>query len=153
VSERGLSIRFIVKVDARVNLGDWMKCEGLAIEHDVLEYQEGGENTYVHRIPGRCKHSNIKLTRPLTKESQDVAAWVSAIQTDAAVRGKDPRSTAEITVLDATGEPVAQWHLDGVFPVRWTGPQLDVSASQAATETLELAHHGFLRGPAKHPSN
>jgi D-ribose pyranose/furanose isomerase RbsD len=42
------------------------------------------------------------------------------------------RHTAEITVLD------------GVFPVRWTAPQLDVSASQGATETLELAHNGFL---------
>ena len=29
-------------------------------------------------------------------------------------------------------------------PAGWTAPQLDVSASQGATETLELAHNGFL---------
>jgi phage tail-like protein len=143
VSERGLSVRFTVRVESQVNLGDWVKCEGLAVEHDILEYQEGGENTYVHRIPGRCKYSNIKLTRPLTVESQRVAAWVSAVQSEEA-----PHSTAVITVLDAAGETVATWNLDGVFPVRWTGPQLDVSASQAATETLELAHNGFLPGEA-----
>ena len=56
------------------------------------------------------------------------------------------RHTAEISVLDSSGDRVAQWNLDGVFPVRWTAPQLDVSANQGATEMLELAHNGFLAG-------
>lgn len=141
MSERGLSVRFTVRIDGLAGekrLGDWMKCEGLTVEYDVLEYQEGGENSHVHRIPGRCKHANVKLTRPLNEHSPDVAAWVSGMQS------KVERHTAVITVLDAAGDRVAQWNLDGVFPVRWTAPQLDVSASQGATETLELAHRGFL---------
>ena len=137
MSELGLSVRFTVTIDHRVNLGEWSKCEGLAVEYDVFEYQEGGQNSHVHRIPGRRKFPNVKLTRPLNGRSHDVAAWVS---------GTQQRRTAVITLLDAAGEKVAQWNLDGVFPVRWTGPQLDVSASQAATETLELAHNGFLPG-------
>jgi len=30
--------------------------------------------------------------------------------------------------------------------VKWTGPSLDVGNNQAATETLELSHNGFLIG-------
>ncbi|HKE97848.1 MAG TPA: phage tail protein, partial [Actinomycetes bacterium] len=32
----------------------------------------------------------------------------------------------------------------GVFPVRWQGPALNVDSPKVATESLELAHHGFL---------
>jgi phage tail-like protein len=135
MGEMGLSVRFTVDIGRQVSLGEWTKCEGIAVEYDVFEYQEGGENSHVHRIPGRRKYPNVKLTRPLTDHSRKVAAWVSQAQ---------ERRTAVITVLDAAGEKVAQWDLDGAFPVRWTGPQLDVSATQAATETLELAHNGFL---------
>jgi hypothetical protein len=31
-----------------------------------------------------------------------------------------------------------------VIPVRWSGPQLSLDSPKVATETLELAHHGFL---------
>ena len=31
-----------------------------------------------------------------------------------------------------------------VFPVRWSGPNLDIDTAKVATETLELAHNGFL---------
>jgi hypothetical protein len=34
--------------------------------------------------------------------------------------------------------------------VRWTGPQMSVDSPKLATETLELAHHGFMgSGAAK----
>ena len=48
---------------------------------------------------------------------------------------------------DHDGEIVASWWLDGVIPVRWSGPSLNLDSPKVATETLELAHHGFL--PAK----
>jgi phage tail-like protein len=40
---------------------------------------------------------------------------------------------------------VATWSLAGVYPVRWTGPSLDVGSNQWATETLELSHNGFVQ--------
>ena len=39
---------------------------------------------------------------------------------------------------------VATWGLVGVIPVRWTGPSLNLDTPKVATETLEIAHHGFL---------
>ena len=138
MAEFALALRFHVTIDDQGSLGSWSKCDGLTVEYEVLEYQEGGQNDYVHRLPGRCKYQNIKLTRPLDKTSSDVASWV------AGQRKKVERSNAEIAVLDAAGEVVAKWNLNGVYPVKWTGPSLDAGGNQIAIETLELAHNGFL---------
>ena len=54
------------------------------------------------------------------------------------------RQTAEISALDSEGKAIATWNLDGVYPVKWNGPSLDVGNNQVATESLELAHNGFL---------
>ncbi len=139
-NEPALGLRFQVKIDRFGSLGDWQKCEGLTVEYDLFEYREGGQNAYVHRLPGRAKYQNIKLSRPIDPSSAKVAAWVSGVQREPS------RTTAVITVLDATGSAVAHWNLTGAFPARWTGPTLDVGANQAAIETLEIAHNGFIPG-------
>ena len=136
--ETALSPRFTVSIDGYGSLGCWTKCEGLSVEYEVFEYQEGGWNDYVHRLPGRRKYPNVKLTRPLDKDSQTVVKWVSGMVS------KVQRQSAEIAVLDANGEVVCRWNLAGVCPVKWTGPTLDAAGNQIANETLELAHNGFL---------
>lgn len=140
--EFGLALRFRVTIDSYGSLGSWSKCDGLTVEYEIQEYQEGGQNDYVHRLPGRCKYQNIKLTRPLDKSSADVASWV------AGQRKKVERSNAEIAVLDPAGEVVVQWNLKAAYPVKWTGPSLDATGNQIATETLEIAHNGFLKDGA-----
>ena len=135
--ERALSPRFTVKIDG-MDMGTWTKCEGLAVEYEVFEYQEGGFNDFVHRLPGRRKYPNVKLTRPLDQDSPTIVQWVSKMVT------KVERKHAEITVLDANGAVVCRWNLTDVCPVKWTGPTLDASGNQIANETLELSHNGFL---------
>jgi phage tail-like protein len=138
--DEALGLRFIVHVDDIGDLGDWQKCEGLGVEYDIYEYKEGGENAYVHRLPGRAKYQNIKLTRPINPSSTLVANWVAKVLRERV------RSTAWIRVLDASGKQVVQWNLQDAFPARWTGPTLDVTANQVATEVLEIAHNGFIPG-------
>ena len=84
------------------------------------------------------KYQNIRLTRVINKDSSRVASWVAGL------KSKVKRQTAEIAALDPKGETIVTWHLDGVYPVKWSGPSFDVGSNQAATETLELSHNGFL---------
>ena len=135
--ETALSPRFTVKIDG-IDMGTWSKCEGLSVEYEVFEYQEGGFNDHVHRLPGRRKYTNVKLTRPLDQDSPTIARWVSQMVT------KVERKHAEIAVLDADGHVVCSWNLLEVCPIKWTGPTLDAGGNQIANETLELAHNGFL---------
>jgi phage tail-like protein len=136
----GQSLRFRVKIDGSGDLGNWSKCDGLSVEYEVFPYKEGGENAFIHQIPGRAKYQNIKLTRPINKDSKKVADWMAALKLVV------KRQTAEISALDSEGHPIATWNLEGVYPVRWNGPSLDIGNNQVATETLELAHNGFLAG-------
>ncbi len=138
MAEPALGLRFTVTIDGHSSLGNWTKCEGLTVEYQVHEYSEGGLNEFVHRLPGRAKYQNIKLTRPVDATSAAVASWVASVE----AAGK--RATAQIAVLDPEGTRVAAWDLMDVFPVRWSGPNLDIDTAKVATETLELAHNGFL---------
>jgi phage tail-like protein len=131
-----VSVRFTVTIDGG-SLGSWTKCEGLAVEHEVQEYQEGGLNDYVHRLPGRRKFSTVKLTRPLDAGSEAVATWVSSVHPGF------KRTQAAITARGPDGSQICSWSLSDVYPIKWTGPTLDVGGNQVATESLELAHNGF----------
>ena len=135
--ETALGMRFKVIIDGQ-DLGNWQKCDGLSLEYDIHEYNEGGENGFVHRLPGRVKYETIKLARPIDAQTGSVTAWVAGMQM------MFLPGTGHIAVLDASGAAVADWYLIGVYPVRWSGPSLDVEGNQHATETLELAHNGFL---------
>lgn len=135
----GQVLRFRVRIDhGRHDLGSWSKCDGLSVEYEVKEYQEGGENGFTHKLPGRAKYQNVKLTRVLNKDSSKVASWISELQTNV------KRHTAEIAALDPKGETIAAWNLQGVYPLKWTGPSFDIGSAAAAMETLELVHNGFL---------
>jgi phage tail-like protein len=84
-------------------------------------------------------YPNITLIRAITKESAPtVMAWLSKMA------GRGAGATAEITLLDAHRNQVTSWKLKGVYPVKWKGPTLDAGTHAIATETLELAHEGFL---------
>lgn len=121
-------------------------CEGLSIEYAFEEYQEGGNNAYVHRLPGRVKFQNIKLTRLISAESGTLASWFSEYQK----QGSRPqRRTATITMYHYTGggggslKAICKWILKDVHPAKWTGPSFAADGSGVAKETIELAHHGF----------
>src|SRR4051794_23946197 len=121
-------MRFEVTVDG-VEVGSFTACEGLGAEYEVFEYMEGGENGYVHRLPGRLKYTPVKLTRPIDAHSgpagKGLAAWFSQMKSDA----KRKRTTASITALDAGGKQIAQWNLVDVYPSRWTGPSLSADGN------------------------
>lgn len=137
--QTGSALRFSVELDA-VKVGTFSACEGLTAEYEVQEVKEGGNNDFVHRFPGRVKYTNIKLSRAVDQSSQALATWFSTRQTAASF------STAKITLLDETAKALATWKLAGVWPVKYTGPQLNAATNGVATESLELAHHGFVQG-------
>jgi phage tail-like protein len=137
-----VALRFEVVVDG-VDIGSFTGCDGLAAEIEVLEYQEGGQNDFVHRIPGRMKYPLLKLTRPVDARtgtsSGGLATWFSQFPKTA------KRRTASITALDSRGRKLAQWSLVDVYPSKWTGPTLAADGNTVPKETLELAHNGFIQ--------
>lgn len=132
-----VTVCFVVRIDD-VNLGAFNGCQGLGCEVVVERREEGGNNGYVWQLPSRITYPDITLTRPLRKETEQVARWFAGVTTGVT------RKTATIQAMRADGTVVGQWSLLDVVPVRWTGPTLDPSLPGVATETVVIAHHGFL---------
>jgi phage tail-like protein len=140
-ADPAVAYMFKVKIDGK-DLGLWNAFEGLGMETVIETREEGGNNQFIHQLPGRLKYTNVKITRPVGPDSSTVAKWLSDMAMAVV------RTTAHITALGPDNQPVVSWSLDGVVPVRWTGPAWNVENAKVATETLELAYHGFLQAAA-----
>ncbi|QXE33802.1 phage tail protein [Streptomyces sp. GMY02] len=131
-----VSVCFVVTIDG-IELGSFNTCEGLGCEVVLEPREEGGNNGHVWQLPTRLKYSNVKLSRPLTKDTEKVATWFASMTTGFA------RKTAHIEARTGDGIMVARWGLLEVVPVRWTGPTFNPESPKVAVETIEIAHHGF----------
>jgi phage tail-like protein len=135
--EEAVAVCYVVKIDDE-SLGAFSSCDGLGCEFVMEQREEGGNNGFVWQLPTRIKYSNVKLSRPVTKESAKITSWI------AGMAGGIKRKTATIEARTLEGTVIASWSMVDVVPVRWSGPQLSADSPKVATETLELAHHGFL---------
>jgi phage tail-like protein len=139
VDDPAVTICFAVTIDnSSYDLGLFNSCDGLGCEVTVEQRQEGGNNGFTYVLPGPIKYTNVKFTRPINADSAKVAAWMAACGPGM------QRCTAVIQALTLDGTVVCSWSLREVFPVKWTGPQFSTDSPKVATETLEIAHHGFL---------
>jgi len=112
---------------------------GLNIEHDVVEYREGSSPEYTSRkMPGLTKYELITLKRGVVKGDNSFFEWINTIQGN-----QVERRDVTISLLNENQEPVVTWKITGAWPVRLEGPVLKAQASEAAIETLELAHEGI----------
>jgi phage tail-like protein len=129
--------RFYVKIDG-MTTAVFTEMSGLQVETVVTEYEEGGNNGFVHRLPGRTKVGNLTLKRGIVA-SNEFFNWYSEI-----LEGKLKYRHVDVLVYDAQGKELAKWSFANAFPVKWIGPQLAADGKNAAIETLELAHEGLI---------
>jgi phage tail-like protein len=136
-----IGYRFDLKIDG-LDLGTFTKVEGLVAKYETKPVTEGGENGFVHTLRGRLTYENVKLTRPIDKQTKDVMTWFVKL-----ADGKPgKRGGGVITAIGANNTAVARWRLSGVYPVRYQGPSFDAGGSAVPTESLELGHEGFAVG-------
>lgn len=128
-------LRFVVTVGGNGELGQFSECSGLSLEYEVYEYSEGGQNDFVHKLPTRLKYPNLVLKRGVTRESK-LVDWLL----------KREPSTVTVTLHGPDGSALRSWAFAHAYPVKWQGPTLNAASSNAATETLEIAHHGLTKG-------
>jgi len=141
--EPTLGSRFLFEVDG-VEIGIFTSVVGLQVTSRTESIVEGGQNGYTYKLPGRLEWPNITFTRGLT-DADALFDWMNKVSGEgfAAAGNKLTRSTGAITAMSNNGDRLRAWSLDGVFPVRWTGPDFGAGKADPLTEELEVAHHGF----------
>lgn len=127
-----------------VEIGSFAEVSGLSVEVEVEELSEGGQNHFVHRLPGRMRWPNIVLKRGVT-DSDGLFEWFAGSSGAgfSAAGNRLERRDGEIVLVDAAARPLRRWSFTEAFPVRWTGPTFAATSTDVAMEELEIAHHGF----------
>ncbi len=129
--------RFYLQIEG-INKAVFAEIGGLQIETEVFEYAEGGNNGFIHRLPGPIRIGNITLKRGLST-SDELYQWYKRI-----INGKlDEQRNLAVLIYNTEGEELQRWDFLQAYPVRWVGPTMDANNSLVAIETFELAHAGL----------
>ena len=115
--------------------GVFTECKLPDVAWDIQQVKEGGQNTYIHQLPGQRKPGNVTLKYGLTKQ-YELLDWYADMMSE---NIKATAKTVTISLLDAKGDPVLLWNLHDAYPVKVTWPELKAGDNAVAIQTLELA--------------
>jgi phage tail-like protein len=122
-----------------LTIGTFRNCSGLSMEFDVFEWAEGGNNEFVHHLPGRMRYPYLTLSSGMTDDLA-MQTWFWKTREQAELK----EVTIELQTQD--GKTKRAWTFADAFPVRWTGPGIAADATALSIETLEIAHSGLKMG-------
>ncbi|MGZ8219616.1 phage tail protein [Methylomagnum sp.] len=124
----------------------FLEADGLNAEREIESIKEGGENRFVHRLPGRMKYENLVLKRGLLVATSDLATWCKeALQSDLGkvITVRD----IDVSLLDSSGSPLMTWNFKNAWPVKWSVEGFNAMDNKIAVEKLEFAYSYFTRNP------
>ena len=162
-NEGPTSATFIVEVDGKI-LGSFREVRGLGGKVEIFEVKEGGENGFVHKLPGRFTFDDVTLKRGMTFDN-GLYNWFNEASGSrfelGSKRGKATlaRHDVAITLMSAKGKRLRTWVLSDAIPISWKGPELSIETDEFLVEEITLAHHGLISsdkgapaGSSKKPS-
>jgi phage tail-like protein len=103
---------FRVEIDG-VDAGHFTGLDGLSIEQEVIEYQNG-DDPLTRKRPGRLKYGDITLKRGYVA-STVLNDWIEAARLG---KGDIPRANLRIVLESKDGRQQAEWLACHVFPKR-----------------------------------
>ncbi len=133
-----LGLRFAIEIDAQI-IATFSECSGLEATMQVEKWDEGGLNHTSRKFPSRTDFGNLTLKHGVT-ESSDLYEWFLRV-----MQGKDDRKLVSVILMTEALEELVRWEFLNAFPVKWSGPSLQVGSGAVSIETLELAHEGLIK--------
>ena len=128
--------RFFVEIDG-LQIASFGECSGLSGQIAVETYQEGGLNSFEHKLPGRTSFGNVTLGSGVANAS-DLWEWFYETS-----MGIFERRNVSIVMYLQTHMESMRWNLEAAYPVSWTGPSFTAGDANVAIHSVELAHHGI----------
>ncbi|MEH3055346.1 MAG: phage tail protein [Patulibacter minatonensis] len=127
---------FVVTLAGGPPIGAFLELSGLGVQIAVHEYAEGGANYGTWKLPGRVTHSNVTLRRGVTNQAI-FFDWANSTS----IESRD----VLLFFVGPDRRALHKFALTAAYPASWSGPSANIGASSAATESLEIAHHGIVR--------
>jgi len=134
-----IAFRFFVEINGNVQ-GEFNECTGLEMKTEVMEYKEGGLNTYVHKLPGQTSFTNLTLK---WGSAQSTTLWDWYLRLATKTAKKEEKKNVSVIQYAADGKELRRWNLINAYPVKWTGPSFNATQDSVGIESLELAFDEF----------
>jgi phage tail-like protein len=128
----------LISIAANYTVAGFSECTGLDASMEILEYREGGRNSFVHRFATRATHSHITLKTGVIFLYDQLWTWHNDW-----VQGRGTRKDGLIVLQDEAHNPAKIWKFKRAIPTKWVGPSLNAGQSAVAIESLEIAHEGL----------
>jgi phage tail-like protein len=136
------AFNYTVEFDAEeTTFGGFSDVSGLGTEITVAEYRNGNDpENHVRKIPGIHKVSDVTLKRGIIN-SRALWDWINKVRSE----GVGAQKQVSITLFDEAQKPVQKWILQGVIPMKYTGPTLAAKGgTDVAMEELVLSAEGLI---------
>lgn len=111
---------------------------GLTVDVNLDTYNEGGENRFVHRLPGRTRYSDLVLKRGMTLVS-GVTAWCL----DAIENFNYQPTNMLISLLNEDHVPVSSWYVANAIPIKYDITGLNAEQNQIVIESMTLRYEYY----------
>lgn len=122
----------------------FQEVSGLDVERNPNALKAGGENRFVHRLPGLQKASKLLLKRGIVPTGSLLFTWCKEVlESDLST----PIRTRAVTVslIDAQQKPMISWSLINAWPVTWSVGALHADGKEVVVETIGLAYGQITR--------
>jgi len=116
----------------------FQEVSGLTVDINLDTYYEGGENRFVHRLPGRSKYGDLVLKRGMTLVS-GVTAWCI----DAIENFNYQPTNMLISLLNEDHLPVSSWYIKNAIPIKYDITGLNAEQNQIVIESVTLRYEYY----------
>lgn len=124
---------FNVEIDG-IQTDRFFSVEGIEVEADVYEIEEGGLNVSTHKYVSRNRYPNLVLKKGVNSNNE-LIKWYQSNQTGPLVR-----KTLTVKLMHPSGREIGRWDFYRAFPCRWKVQTLDVQDKTFPVEIIEIAH-------------
>ena len=132
-------VEFLDQNSQKLSIGSFSDVSGIDITTEVEEYEEGGVNEFVHKLPKITKYPNLILKKGIIK-SDILYKWYTDV-----INGKIKTQTISIILLDYTSKKeLKKWTFKNAFPLKWSTSDLSATNNSIAIESIEFAHQGLI---------
>lgn len=123
-------------------LMSFQEVTGLDSDTDPIKYRSGNSDAIsLADMPGLKKSGNIILKRGTVASDTAFREWFNQIQLN-----EIKRVPVTIRLMDETGAATTTWTVTNAYPLKISGITLDAGSSDAAIESIDVAHDGLTTG-------
>lgn len=143
-------MNFLVSIPDVSAVAAFTEVTGIEATVDVVEFRQGNAASLAPvKIQGLVKHGNITLKMGYVRH-QDFKLWIAdciserrtsgTTRKDITIELIDITEGAPESIVTSTSSDPVLWLLKGAWVAKYTGPDLNSTASEVAVESLEIAY-------------